>query len=185
MRSKQYRLIISGSFIALTTVLLLAALTIQASATHFGFQKNTFTPKFPPKGSVYAVDIDGAAKISGKTITKPVSADIELKVVNVKTKGVPTIYFQLTKGGFSLGDDVYTLEKGNAVIQGTKVNVKATSNDGTKILTISAVLGGPLPISTTEEPIKLLQGQDRKSASVQILATKWTITFSGNIDRTA
>jgi len=174
-----------GSFLALSAILLLATLMIPATAMHDRSQENIFSPRFPPKGSAYAIDIDGSAKIAGKPTVKPVSADIELKVVNVKTKGVPTIYLELTAGKFSLGDVIYELDKGNAVIQGTKVNIKATSKDGTKILTISAVLGDALPIKTTEDPVKLLPGQDRKSASIRILAQQWILTFGGSISRTA
>jgi hypothetical protein len=176
---------IAGSFLALSAVLLLAALVVPASASHFGYQENTFKAKIPPKGSVYAIDIDGSAKIAGKAAVKPVSANIELKVVQTKSTGVPTIYFELVKGEFSLGDDVYTLEKGNTVIQTNKVNIKATSKDGTQILTIYAALAGSLPIKTTENPAKLVSGQDTKSASIQVLADKWILKFGGIIERTA
>jgi len=184
MHPKPHRLMISGSSLALSMVLLLAALTAQASATHFGFQKNTFNVKFPPKGAVYTIDIDGSAKIPGKPIVKPVSVDIELKVANVKQKGVPTIHFALTAGKFSFGDDVYMLDKGSAVMQVNKMNIKATSNDGTKILLVTAALSAPLPIKTSEDPVKLVPGQDRKSASIQALAVKWDLTFGGIISRT-
>jgi len=84
-----------------------------------------------------------------------------------------------------LGNDVYVLGKGTATIQANKVNIKATSKDGTKILTVSATLASSLPVSTSEGPVKLVPGQDRKSASIQILATKWLVQFGGNISRTA
>ncbi len=176
---------ISGSFLSLSMILLLATLTVQASASHYRFQENTFQAKIPPVGSIYAIDIDGTAKITNKSITKLVSADIELKVVSVKAKGIPTIHLALKAGKFSLGDDVYVLDKGSAVIQKNKVTIKLTSNDGTKILDVYATLGGSLPIKTSEEPVKLVPGQDRKSASIQVLAEKWTLNFGGNIGRTA
>lgn len=185
MRSKQHRLMKLGSFLALSTFLLLAALTVQASARHTGDEGNAFVAKLPPKGSVYAIDLVGQAKIPGKGMVKQASADIELKVVNVKSTGIPTAFLQLTSGKFSLGNDVYTLEKGTATIQANKVNIKATSKDGTKILTVTATLVGSLPVSTTEGPVKLVPGQDRKSASIQIFATKWLVQLGGSISRTA
>ena len=183
MHSK-HRLML-GSFLALSAILLLATLTVQASARHTGDEGNAFTAKLPPKGSVYAISIAGKANIPGKTTVKPASADIELKVVNVKSTGVPTLFLQLTAGEFSLGKDVYVLGKGTATIQANKVNIKATSKDGTKILTVSATLASSLPVSTSEDPVKLVPGQDRKSASIQILATKWLVQFGGSISRTA
>jgi len=185
MRSKQHRLMISGSFLALSTILLLATLTVQASATHKIEPENTFKPRFPPKGSLYAINILGTANIAGKSIVKPVSVDIELKVVSVKTRGVPSIFLELTAGKFSLGKDVYVLEKGTTTIPGNKVNIKATSKDGTKILTVFATLGGPLPVSTSEDPVKLVPALARKSASIQVLLEKWILKFGGNIDRIA
>jgi len=176
---------ISGSFLALSMVLLLGTLAVQAWASHDRFQENTFQPRIPPVGSVYVIDIDGTAKIKSKGVSKLASADIELKVVSVKAKGIPTIHLVLKTGELSLGDNVYVLEKGSAVIQKNKVILKVTSNDGKNILDVYATLAGSLPIKTTEKPVKIVPGQDRKSASIQIFTEKWTLDFGGNMDRTA
>lgn len=183
MRSK-HRLVFSVSFIALTAVLLFAALAVQASARHTSEEGNAFVARFPPKGSVYTVNIAGAAKAQDQTV-KQASADLELKVVYVKTKGVPTIYYKLLGGQISLDADTYSLESGGAVILGTSMVIKATSMDGTKVLRVYASLGGPLSISASEEPTSLLPGEDRRSVTIQVIAAKLTMNnFSGSLTRT-
>jgi hypothetical protein len=185
MGQRQIHLLMSGSFIALSMILLLATLATQASASHFGYAENTFKPSLPPLGSTYAVDLDGSAKISGKSIVREASADLVFKVINVKSKGVPSVYFMLVSGSLTFGSDVYAIEKGNAILQANKLNIKVTSGDGTKIIVVYATLAGSLPIKTTEDPVKLNPGQDRKSATIQVLTDKWIFSFGGLMSRTA
>ncbi len=176
---------LSGSFLALSMVMLLTTLVSQSSASHFGSQENTYKSRFPPMGSTYAVDIDGSAKISGKPTVKPASIDLKFKVVSLKTTGIPQIHFQLTEGQLTLGDDVYELTKGTAVIQVNKINMRVTNGEGTVILLLYGTIDGPFPIKTTEDPAKIVPGQDRKSASIQIMTDKWILGFNGSIDRIA
>jgi len=183
MRSKQHRLIISVSFLGLSTILLLAALMVQASASHTSREGNAFKAKIPPKGSVYAINVVGTAHLSGKVIKKPVSADMEFKVISTKSTGIPSVSLQLISGKFSLGNDVYVLNKGSTTIVANKVNIKVSSEDGLKILTVSATLAGSLPVSTSEDPVKLVPALARKSASIQVVVEKWILGFGGNIDR--
>lgn len=171
--------------VVLSSVLLIPTLAIQNSDAYSSEEEYHFETRLPPIGSIYAVNVVGTAHISGKDVIKPVSADIELKVVNVKATGIPTVFLELTSGSFSVGDDVYTLNKGSTTITANKVNIKVTSEDGTKILAVFATLADPLPISTSADPVGLIPAVHDKPGSVQVGVEKWVLNFSGNISRTA
>ncbi|MFQ5969817.1 MAG: hypothetical protein ACE5J2_04925 [Nitrososphaerales archaeon] len=173
-----------GSLVTLSIILLLTTLAVQVSASHPAQSDgNTLDIRLPPTGSVYAINLVGAAHISGEEIFKRVSAEMDFKVVSVKSTGIPSVKLELTSGKFSLGDDVYVLSKGTATIQSNKVNIEVSTKDGIKILTVFATLGGPLPISTSEGPVGLAPALHDKSANIQVVVEDWILDFNGNISR--
>jgi hypothetical protein len=183
MGSRLHGSVVFRTFIAVSMVLMLTALTAQASASHFGSQENTCQNRTRSisTGFEYAVHIDGTAKILGTTNVKPVSADLELVVLNVKTTGIFTVYFAVS-GIVTLGGVEHELVKGNAALQVNKMTLRATSEDGTRILVLYGTTDCSIPIKIGEYT-KLSQGQDRKSATFQVMAEKWTVSFAGTLAR--
>lgn len=186
MNTTYQRVIVWGSFLALSTILLLTPLAAQAaqkpSSTHLPL-RNAVANELPAQGSIYAIKVAGTAHIPGKNIIKPVSADMEFKVVRAKSTGIPSAYLELTSGKFSLGDHVYVLSKGVTTLQVNKLNIKASTEDGIKTLTLLATLAEPLPVSTTEGPVDLAPAIHHKSADIRVGVEDWVLNFGGSISR--
>lgn len=146
-------------------------------------KKIEYNPRFPPIGSVYAVNLYGIANIPMQGVSAPVSAYLELKVTNIKSWGVPTISLTLTNGSFTLGDDTYSLTRGTTlIVPVNRIDMKESSEDGLKILTALAALTRPLPISTSDATVDLVPAVYIKPANIQIKTQNWFIDyFTGNI----
>ncbi len=163
---------------------LISVVVGQAYGGHFN-QSNTYQVNVPPIGSVYVINVDGTTHVSGKGNSKPVSAQMEFKVVSTKTDGVPSFFLELISGNVSLGENIYELDKGITTIQVNKVNVGASGNNDTTLVKLQATLVDHLPISTSDDPAKLAQGQDRRSANIQVGVENLIFDFHGTIRRTA
>ncbi|MFQ5969760.1 MAG: hypothetical protein ACE5J2_04625, partial [Nitrososphaerales archaeon] len=68
MGIKHHRVLALGSLLALSTILLIITLAVQASASHSADEGNTFVARLPPEGSLYTINVVGRAHISGEDI---------------------------------------------------------------------------------------------------------------------
>ncbi len=149
---------------------------------------NLIQPRIPPIGSVYVINLSGVASLPTTGMVKPASVHLELNVTGVKTTGTKTVFLTVVKGDLKLGDDTYSLTKGSVSIPRDRVNIKASTADGLKILTVLAALTDILPVSKSDEPVGLVpeSAHDAKSADIKIALQKWFIDkFDGNISRIA
>ncbi len=147
---------------------------------------NLIQPKIPHIGSVYVVNVFGAGFIPTGNIIKPASAQLELNVTGVKTTNIKAVYLTLIKGNLTVGDDTYSLSTGSVTVRAGYVNIKASSEDGMKILTVYATLVQSLPIAKSDKPVGLLHARAENSADIVIIADHWFLNnFKGNIGRMA
>ncbi|MGH9922536.1 MAG: hypothetical protein ACRD38_07275 [Nitrososphaerales archaeon] len=165
------------------SVLLLSVLTIPAFA-HHADDSNRPTINIPSDGSHYLLDINGVAHIVGTPDYEPVSAKLEWVVVSVKTYGVPQFGFQLVSGELSMDDNTYSLDRGVMNVQVQRILLEAAGSE-LHDLDMFATLAGPLPLSTEDEPVVVVPGQDRKSATMRIGADNWILDFDATIVMTA
>jgi hypothetical protein len=167
----------------ITSVLLLSVFTVPAFA-HHDEEDNKPTINIPSAGSNYVLDINGVAHIVGTPDYKPVSAKLEWVVVSVKTYGVPQFGFQLVSGELTMYDTTYSLDRGVMNIQVQRILLEAAGSE-LHDLDMFATLAGPLPLSTEDDPVVVVPGQDRKSATMRIGADNWILDFDATIAMTA
>ncbi|MFQ5941815.1 MAG: hypothetical protein ACE5KA_08990, partial [Nitrososphaerales archaeon] len=156
----------------------------QAYALH-GKGSIPYSPRLPPLGAVYSVNISGDAHIPATTIVEPASVNLELVVSHVKSSGVPTVYLTLLNGSFTIGDETYPLSRGTTNISPVNaINIKESSEDSLNTVTAYAKLTERLPILTTEDPVKLVKAIENRPCEIQIRADIWVIDyFTGSISR--
>src|SRR5574341_3910 len=167
----------------IASVLLLSVFTIPAFA-HHADDSNKPTINVPSPGAHYLLDVNGVAHIVGTPDYRPVSANLEWVVESVKTTGVPEFAFVLVSGELMMAENTYSLDRGVMSIQVDKIRLEAAGSE-LHDLDLYATLAGPLPLSTDDEPIVVVPGQDRKSATMRIGADNWILGFQGTIIRTA
>ena len=167
----------------IASVLLLSVFTVPAFA-HHADDSNKPTINIPSEGSHYLLDINGVAHIVGTPEYKPVSAKLEWVVVSVKTYGVPQFGFQLVSGELTMDDTTYSLDRGVMNIQVQRILLEAAGSE-LHDLDMFATLAAPLPLSTEDEPVVVVPGQDRKSATMRIGADNWILDFDATIAMTA
>ncbi len=147
---------------------------------------NLIQPKIPHIGTLYVVNVFGAGFIPTGNIIKLASAQLELNVTSVKTTNIKAVYLTLIKGNLTVGHDTYSLSTGSVTVIAGYVNIKASSEDGMKILTVYATLVQSLPIAKSDKPVGLLHARAENSADIVIIADHWFLNnFKGNIGRMA
>ncbi len=145
---------------------------------------NLIQPKIPPIGSVYVVNVYGAAFIPTGNIIKPASVHLESNVTAVKTTNIKAVYLTLIKGNLTVGHDTYSLSTGSVTIRAGYVNIWASSEDGMQNLIVLATLTESLPISKSAKPVGLLHATAERSADIKIIADHWLLNnFKGDIGR--
>ena len=167
----------------IASVLLLAVFTAPAFA-HHADDSNKPTINIPSPGAHYLLNVNGVAHVVGTPDYKPVSANLEWVVVSVKTYGVPQFGFELVSGELSIDDTIYSLDRGVMNIQVQRILLEAAGSE-LHDLDMFATLAGPLPLSTEDEPVVVVPGQDRKSATMRIGADNWVLNFGATIVMTA
>ncbi len=147
---------------------------------------NLIQPRIPHIGTVYVVNVLGTAFIPTGNIIKPVSVQLELNVTGFKTTNIKAVYLTLIKGDLKVGDDTYSLSTGSVTVSAGYVNIKASSEDGMKSLTVFATLAESLPIKQSEKPVGLLHAKSERSVEIKIIGDSWVINnFKGHIGRMA
>ncbi len=163
----------------IAAVLLMSVFTVPAFA-HHADDSNKATYNVPSEDSRYLLVINGKAHIVGTPDYKPVSARVVWVADSIKTYGVPQFGFVLDSGELTMDDTTYYLDRGVMNIQVNRILLEAAGSE-LHDLDMFATLGSPLPISTDDEPVPVVPGQDRKSAMMRIGADNWVLDFSATI----
>lgn len=139
--------------------------------------------KIPDLGTLYAIDLSGETSIPTRETNQPVSAHMLLEVSSVKTSGVPNISLTLIEGYVIVGGEKSPLSHGTSSIAPVnKLNMRHFSEVGRSVLTVSADLLMPLPISEADSPVKLAPALTSRSAEIQINNEIWYFNyFSGDL----
>jgi hypothetical protein len=169
---------------AITSLFLLSVFAAQAAAYHDRDQENTPRVNVPPNGAEYLMEVVGRAHIAGTDDYRPVSLKLDWIVVSTKTSGVPQFNFELMFGEVGMDDDIYSLDNGVMTIRVQQARLASAGAGGVPTLDMYAALAAPIPL-TMDEPVLVVEGQDRKSASMQIGADEWILDFEGTMTRIA